>query len=192
LSDRLLPLIVIMAIIFGGSMTPASSLVDEKQNRTLTALTITPTSLQEVLFSKGLLGATVSFVMALVILTLNQALGGQASLLLAVLALSAAAAAAFGILLGSLTKDITSLFATVKAIGVFVYAPAFLYLFPDIPQWIAKIFPTYYIVQPVIEITQQDGTWSDVAPEVTILVGLIILLIGAVAASSKRAQLRPA
>ena len=191
-SDRLLPLIVIMAIVFGGSMIPASSLVDEKQNRTLTALTITPTTLAEVLFSKGLLGVVVSFCTATLILTLNQAFGGRPALLLGVLALNGIAAAGFGLLLGTLTRDITSLFATVKALGLFLYAPAIIYLFPAIPEWVAKIFPTYYVIQPVIEITQQGGAWSDVAPEVGMLIALIVGLIGVVTVTTRRAQLRPA
>jgi len=192
LSDRLLPLIIIMAIVMGGSLIPASSLVDEKHNRTLTALTITPTSLQDVLLSKGLTGIIVSNFTALVILTLNQAFGGQPVLLLLVLALSGIAAAGFGILLGTLTKDVTSLFATVKAMGILLYAPGILYLFPEIPQWIAKLFPTYYIVQPVIEITQQGGAWRDVAPEVVVLLGLIVALVGTVAMAARMRELRPA
>jgi ABC-2 type transport system permease protein len=192
LGDRLLPLIIIMAIVMGGSLIPASSLVDEKHNRTLTALTITPTSLLDVLLSKGLAGIIVSIFTALVILTLNQAFGGQPALLLMVLALSGTAAAGFGILLGTLTKDVTSLFATVKAIGILLYAPGILYLFPDIPQWIAKLFPTYYIVQPVIEITQQGGVWRDVAPEVAVLLGLIVALVSMVTVAASRTQLRPA
>jgi len=184
----LLPIVVIMAVVFGGAMVPASSLVDEKHKRTLTALTITPATLEEVLLSKGLVGVIISLVMAVLILVLNQAFGGQPALLLLVLALSSMAAAAFGILLGTLTKDITALFATVKAIGVLLYAPAFLYLFPDLPQWIGRIFPTYYIVQPVFEITQQGGTWPDVAPEVLVLSGLVVVLIGLVLAAAGRVK----
>jgi len=100
------------------------------------------------------------------------------------------AAAAFGIMLGTLTKDISVLFATVKAIGVLLYAPAFLYLFPDLPQWIGRIFPTYYIVQPVFEITQQGGTWPDVAFEVLVSSGLLAVLVGLVLVTASRAKQR--
>ncbi len=191
-SDRLLPLVVLMAVVMGGSMIPAASLVDEKHKHTLTALTITPATLGEVLFTKGLVGVIVSLVMGTLILTLNRAFGGQPSLLFLVLALSATLAASFGILLGTLTKDITSLFGTIKVMGTFLYAPALIYLFPQIPAWIGKLFPTYYVVQPVVEITQQGGTWSDVAFEVLVLAGLLVALLGAVAVAAKRAQQREA
>jgi ABC-2 type transport system permease protein len=55
IQQRLLPLMILMAVVLGGSIVPAFSLVDEKQKRTLKALIITPASLEEVFLSKGLL-----------------------------------------------------------------------------------------------------------------------------------------
>jgi ABC-2 type transport system permease protein len=187
-NDRLLPLMVLMTVFMAGSMIPASSLVNEKQKHTLTALTTTPTTLEEVYLTKGLVGIIMSLLTGLLILTMNQALGSRPQLLLLVLSLGAVLAAGFGILLGALTRDITSLFATFKSIGIFLYAPALVYLFPQAPQWIGKVFPTYYVVQPVIEISQQGGTWSDVAFEVLVLVGLIVVLMGVVGVVARRAR----
>jgi ABC-2 type transport system permease protein len=190
--DRLLPIIVLMAIVFGGIMVPATSLVDEKQKRTLTALAITPASLGEIFLSKGLVGVIISTFMGVLILVINQAFGAQPLLLVGMLVLGAVMAATFGIMLGAFIKDITSLFAINKAIGILYYAPAFVYLFPGIPQWIGRIFPTYYIVQPVVEISQQGGTWSDVALEVFVLVGLILVMIGIVGVLARRTAQREA
>jgi ABC-2 type transport system permease protein len=94
-----------------------------------------------------------------------------------VLGLGAVLAALFGLVLGALVKEINTLFATIKGIGILLYAPVFVYMFPQIPQWIGKIFPTYYIVQPVVEISQQGGAWSDIVFEVSILAGLIVLML---------------
>jgi len=41
-----------------------------------------------------------------------------------------------------LVKDINTLFAIIKGLGIFLYAPAIVSLFPELPQWIAKVFPT--------------------------------------------------
>lgn len=90
-------------------MVPATSLVEEKQKQTLTALTTTPTSLEEVLLAKGLLGVILSLVVGVLILVMNRALGVQPLLLLLVLGLGAAMAAAFGVLLGVYVKDINTL-----------------------------------------------------------------------------------
>jgi ABC-2 type transport system permease protein len=190
--DRILPIIVLMAIIFGGIMVPATSLVNEKQQRTLSALAITPASLGEIFLSKGLVGVIISTFMGVLILVINQAFSGQTLLLIGMLVLGAVMASTFGIMLGVFAKDVTSLFATNKAIGILYYAPAFIYLFPGIPQWIGRIFPTYYIVQPVVEISQQGGTWSDVALEAFILIGFILLMIGIVGILARRTAQREA
>ena len=190
--DRLLPFVVLMTITIGGVMVPATSLVNEKQKRTLTALTVTPTSLGEVFAAKGLMGVLLSLLMGLVILVMNGALGGQPVLLVVVLALGACMAAQLGVLLGAFVKDINTLFATIKGAGLVLYAPALIFMFPEIPQWIAKVFPTYYMIGPVVEITQKGGAWTDVAMDVVILIGLIVILLFVLAVVAKRATLREA
>jgi ABC-2 type transport system permease protein len=176
-SDRLLPFVLLYAVTIGGIMVPASLIVDEKQKRTLTALAITPTTLIDIFAAKGLIGVILAMVMSVVILLMNQAFGVQTGLLMIVLGLGAVLASLFGLVLGALVKDINTLFATIKGIGILLYAPVFVYMFPQIPQWIGNIFPTYYIIQPVVEISQQNGTWSDIIFEVSVLAGLIVLML---------------
>lgn len=185
-SDRLLPLVLLYAVTMGGIMLPASLMVDEKQKHTLTALAITPTTLGDILAAKGLVGVILALVMSIVILLMNQAFGVQTGLLMIVLGLGAVLAALFGLVLGALVKEINTLFATIKGIGILLYAPVFVYMFPQIPQWIGKIFPTYYIVQPVVEISQQGGAWSDIVFEVSILAGLIVLMLVLTPLAAKR------
>jgi ABC-2 type transport system permease protein len=184
--ERLLPLIVLMAVVLGGTMVPATSLVEEKQKRTLRALVITPTSLGEVFVAKGVVGFTLSMIVALVTLALNEAFGPQPLLLVAVLALGTILATTFGLLLGVSLKDMETLFATVKASGLLLYAPAFLYLFPEIPEWIGRLFPTYYLLAPVIELSQRGAAWSDIALDVYILIGLIVVLVAIVVVAVRR------
>lgn len=179
-SERMLPFIVIMAVFFGGLLLPASSVINEKEKKTLDALVITPTSIEEVFASKGLLGVILSLVMGIVILILNQAFGTQPLLLILLLVLGAIMAGAVGLLCGALVKDITTLFAVWKSGGILLFGPAFIYMFPQIPQWIGGIFPTYYLLQPIVDISQRSGNWSDIALNVFILIGLDVILIGVV------------
>ena len=185
-NDRILPFVLMYAVLIGGSMLPASLLVTEKQKRTLSALAITPTTLADILASKALMGVLLALVMSVVIMLLNQAFGIQPGLLMMVLGMGAILASLFGLMLGSLVKDINTLFAVNKSAGILLYAPVFVYMFPQIPQWIGKVFPTYYIVQPVVEISQQGGTWSDILFEVSVLAGLIALMVGLVIFSTSR------
>ncbi len=184
--DRILPFIVLMSIMIGGMMIPATSLAQERQDRTLVALTTTPTTLGDVLTAKGIVGVLVAATMAVVTLALNQAFGGDAVLLIGVLVLGAIMAVTFGLLLGVMTKDVNTLFGTIKSMGLILYAPALIFMIPEIPQWIAKLFPTYYIIQPVIEITQMGAGIEDVLPELIVLVLLIVALIGITAFAARR------
>jgi len=187
-SDRLLPLIVLMAVFLGGLLLPATSVINEKERKTLEALVITPTTIGDVFVAKGLLGIILSLFAGIVILILNQAFGAQPTLLLLVLALGAIMAAEIGLLLGALLKDWTTLFTVWKLGGILLFAPAIVYLFPQIPEWVAKVFPTYYVIQPIIEISQRGAGWPDIATNVFILVGLDLVLIGVVMLTLRRTK----
>ena len=167
---------------------PAISVVNEKEKKTLEALVVTPTTIGDVFVAKGLLGIILSLVMGIVILILNQAFGAESALLLLVLVLGAIMAAEIGLLLGVFVKKTTSLFAVVKFGGLLLYAPALIYLFPQIPEWIGRIFPTYYVIQPIVEISQRGGGWPDIATNVFILIGLNLVLLGAVMVALKRTK----
>jgi ABC-2 type transport system permease protein len=185
-NDRLLPLIVLVAVFFGGIFLPATSVINEKTKKTLEALVITPTTVGAVFLAKGLLGIILSLFMGVVILLLNQAFGAEPALLVLVLALAAIMAAEIGLILGALMRDITSLFTVWKLGGILLFAPAFIYLFPQIPEWIGRIFPTYYLIQPIVEISQRGGGWPDIATSVFILIALDLFLIGVLLFTLKR------
>ena len=185
-SERVLPLIVLMAVFLGGLFLPASSVIEEKEKRTLEAVAITPASVGDVFIAKGLMGIILSLLTGVVILVLNQAFGTEPALLVLVLALGATMAAEIGLLCGALMKDITTLFAIWKAGGIFLFGPAIIYMFPQIPQWIGRLFPTYYFLQPIIAISQGGAGWSNVAINVFILAGLDLLLIAVVTLALKK------
>jgi len=187
-NDRLLPFIVLMAVFIGGVFLPAISLIDEKQKKTLRALVITPTSIGDVFAAKGIVGIIVSLAMGVVILTLNQAFTANPLLLVLVLTLGAVMASELGLICGALIKDATTLFAIWKVGGIVLFAPALVYMFPQIPEWIGKIMPTYYLVQPIIEISQQSGGWYDISTNVLILVGLDVLCLGMAVFTSRKAK----
>lgn len=176
-SERLLPLLVIMAAILGGTMVPATLLVEEKQRRTLSALTTTPVTLGEVYLSKALLGVLLSIGMGVIILVINQAFGNQPALLVTVLAVSALAASVFGVLLGSLVGDVESLLAVIKAMGIVLFAPGLLQLFPSVPAWVSQLFPTYYMMNPVLEISQGGAGVGEVLGDMAILLGMVGVLL---------------
>jgi ABC-2 type transport system permease protein len=186
--ERLLPLMVLMTVLMAGTLVPSTSLVMEKSKRTLSALAVSPATLLDIFAAKGLLGVMLGMAAGLMILFLNRSFGSQPVLLLAVLLLSTTFSSAFGVILGALVKDINTLFATIKGLGLILYAPGFIYMFPDIPQWIAQIFPTYYALQPVLDISQNNAGLSEIWPNLAILLGMTALMFVILAGLAHRTQ----
>ena len=185
---RLFPLVVIMTVVLGGTMVPATFIVQEKQKRTLQALLVTPVSMGEAMAAKGIAGVLLSVFMGMMILTINGAWGGQPFLLLTLLVLSAMMAAAGGVILGLLVRDISTLFTAIKSIGILLYAPAIIYIFPEVPAWIRQIFPTYYMIGPIVEVSMNNAGWGEIALDVIILCILIALTIAVAALVMRRTK----
>ena len=186
--ERMLPLIVLMAVFLGGMFLPATSIINEKEKRTLMALLVTPATPEDVFLAKGITGMVLSLFSGVLILILNQAFGTQPLLLVMVLALGAVMAVGMGMLMGVVLKSVNTLFAIWKLGGILLFGPAFIYMFPQIPQWTGQLFPTYYILKPITEISQRGSGWEAIATEVTILIVLDILLLGIVALFLRRAK----
>lgn len=171
-TQRLLPLLIIATVIMGGMLLPASALVDEKANHTLLGLTVTPTTLLEVYISKAVIGVVISTVMALLVLVINNAFGNDPTLLVGVLVLGSLTASVAGVILGTFVKSVTGLMAVTKALGFVLFLPGLLAIFPDVPAWIQQIFPTYYIMNPVIEISQHSASLGDVLLDIGVMLAL--------------------
>ncbi len=63
---------------------------------------------------------------------------------------------------------------------------------PKDPSWLPKIFPTYYMIGPIITVTQQDGGWSDVTGDLAVLIVMALVLTAGAAMAAQRIQSQPA
>jgi len=178
-SDRLLPLTVLMAVFFGGMMLPASSIINEKQRRTLEALHITPATVGDIFIAKGIIGAVLATFMGVLTLAISTSFGGSPLALILVLALGAIMAAEIGLIAGAFIKDMNTLFAIWKFGGLLLFGPAIVFMFPQIPSWVGYIFPTYYVIKPVVDLSVSGLDFGSVALYVGIL-GAIIVVMGLV------------
>ncbi|MBN1366688.1 MAG: ABC transporter permease [Dehalococcoidales bacterium] len=175
-SDRLLPLTILLAVFFGGMMIPASSLIHEKQRQTLEALNVTPATISDIFTAKGVVGAVLAIIMGVLTLAISTSFGGSPLALVGVLALGAILAAEIGLLVGAYVKDINTLFAFWKFGGLLLFGPAFIFMFPQIPSWIGYIFPTYYIIRPVTDLTVLGAGFASVALYVGILTAIVVVM----------------
>jgi ABC-2 type transport system permease protein len=185
-SDRLLPMTVLIAVFYGGMMLPASSLIHEKQRHTLEALNVTPTTISDIFTAKGIIGAVLAIIMGVLTLAISTSFGSSPLALVVVLAIGAVLAAEIGLLAGAYIKDMNTLFAFWKFGGLLLFGPAFIYMFPQIPAWIGYIFPTYYVIRPVTELTVMGANFGSVALYVGILIAIVVVMGLAVMSIVKR------
>jgi ABC-2 type transport system permease protein len=178
--DRFLPIIILMAIFISGFTIPAASLVEEKQRKTIGPILTTPVTQSEIFISKSAIGILISILMGTFTLYLNNAISTQFALTLFVLFLGAIMASCFGLLLGAFMSDMAALYSAIKGLGIVLYGPGIVVMFPQIPQWIGKIFPTYYIMNPILEINQRGGNWTSIKLDILILVGILMFLVALV------------
>ena len=121
-------------------------------------------------------------------MAINNAFGAQPAALLLTLALAALMSAAIGLLFGSWARDTNMLFTAAKASGVLLFAPVVFFIWPNLPQWIAKVFPTYYFLAPLFEIAVKGASLADVWPELGIGLALCAVLFMAVFAMGRRLE----
>jgi ABC-2 type transport system permease protein len=176
-SDRLLPLTVLLAVFYGGMMVPAASLIHEKQRRTLEALNVTPATITDIFASKGFIGAVLATFMGVLTLAISTSFGNSPLGLIITLALGAVLAAEFGLLAGAYIRDMNTLFAFWKFGGLLLFGPALIYMFPQIPSWIGYIFPTYYVIRPVTDMSVLGAGFGSVLLYIGIL-AVIIIAVG--------------
>jgi ABC-2 type transport system permease protein len=188
---RLMPMVILLAVFFGGLMIPASSLINEKNRRTLEALNITPLSVAEIFTAKAIIGVILASIMGILTLTISGGLNSSFLPMLLVLFLGAVMAVEIGLLAGALIKDLNTLFAFWKFGALVLFGPAFIYIFPQIPQWIGYLFPTYYVIRPVVDLSVNNASLSSIliylAVLIVLIIGLLILINSVVQRLNTRA-----
>ena len=186
ISRKLIPAIVLIVLIITGIFVPAFMLVEEKEHGTLRALLVTPVSLSDVLISKALLGFAMTIAMCFITLALNGALSGQPLALLATIVAGTIVCNAIGLIYGTVAGNAKTLYTLVKSLNILLAGPILFYLFAGLPQWIAKIFPTYWFINPLYSITLEGADFSKVCFKLAVALGVGILLCIAVIPLSRR------
>jgi len=188
LIDRLLPMVVLYALIVAGVFLTAFNLVDEREKRTLEAVLVTPVQLTEVLVAKALFGFLLAVVISFATLALNGLLGTSAGPLLVALLVAALMSAEFGLLFGTAARDVKTLYTLIKTINIILFAPVFFYLFPEWPRWIAMLFPTYWFFDPIFTIALEGATLGDVWRNLLVALAFCALLVPAIGAMARRME----
>ena len=137
---------------------------------------------------KAILGVVLAMLMGWVTLALNDAFGGELIAVTAFLLLGAVMLVELGLILGCWAKDSNALFSAVKAGGILIVAPVIFFLFPDLPQWISQLFPTYYFLSPIFEMATAGTVFNDHWVEMLVGIAVVLALLPAVRAMGRRAE----
>ncbi|MHB1135269.1 MAG: ABC transporter permease [Coriobacteriia bacterium] len=176
MSVRLIPVIVFYALVIAGLFVPASNIVEEKEQGTLMAMLVTPVKAADVLVAKWLFGLILAAVMGVASLALNGAMGSNWPSVILVVIVAAMLSAMLGIVVGVFAKDSAMMFGIVKGAGIFLFMPAAFYIFPDWPQWIAKLFPLYWIIEPIWQVSVMGEALSTVWFELVVALAITAAL----------------
>lgn len=188
IASRMVPLLMIYAVAIAGAFVPAASIVQEKEKGTINSVLVTPTTVKDFLAGKAGLGIVLGMATGIITLILNNAFGNHPLTMTLVLLIAATMMAEIGLILGMFAKDSNVLFALMKSGGVLLFYPVVFYIWPNLPQWIAKIAPTYWFLQPIFEVGVKDASFGDIWVQLLIALAWIIVLLPAVNAMSKRLE----
>lgn len=190
LSQRTIPLVVIMAVAVAGAFVPASSLVQEKVERTLSAVLVTPARVGQVLWAKITFGIVLASLTGGVALWMNGAFGSSPLAMVLAVLVGALMMAELGAVLGAWAPDQNTLFAAWKGGAVLIIFPIIFFMFPSLPLWIAKLGITYYFLQPIFDLTLFDAGLTDVLPDLAVAMAICVALIPLVVRAGRRLEQR--
>jgi ABC-2 type transport system permease protein len=140
-------------------------------------LSVSPATIGEIFTAKGIIGTLLATIMGIITLAVGSGFGSSFPSLVLVLMLGSIMAAEMGLIAGALISDINTLYATWKFGGLLLFGPAIVYMFPQIPSWLGYIFPTYYVIRPVMDLSINGSSLSSVLVYLFVL-GAIVLILG--------------
>lgn len=190
IEERLVPMLVLLAVALAGIFLPATMVIQEKINHTADAVLSTPVQVGDFFAAKGIVAFILSFGVGVLTLLVNGGFTSYVAGNLAVIAVGALMSVPIGLILGGAIKDLQTMFTIWKSGGAILFAPAVLFLFPSIPGWIPRLFPTYYFLGPLYEMTVNAASLGDVYIDLIIGVAISVALIAVVAPVAKRMEMR--
>lgn len=179
LREQLRPLMAFF-VLMTETFALATLVAGEIQSRTVTAVLVTPATRADFLAAKGVVGTTVAFTEAGLVMLLIGGFSTGAPILLVALLLGAALVTGVGMVAGAYGKDFMTVLFTSMLFLVPLMIPAFAALFPGSAAPWVQALPSYGFVQTVVAVSTQNAGWSDVAGDLALLAGwtLVTFAVG--------------
>ncbi len=183
---------MVFILLMIGMMAPTHLMLEEKQNKTLDALLVSPASVWQVVLGKTLTGLTYAFLAMLVAWALNYALIVHWWLALLATLCGALFSTALGLVLGNTmrTRQQLSLWAWVIIVPLFM--PMLLSFLENLlPAWLIAFFrliPTVALFNVFRASFAGTVAPADWAPQLALVLGCTAVVLGGVAWILRRAD----
>jgi len=172
------PLFVFMVLMME-LFAMASLISKEIQERTVTAVLVTPAGVGDVLAAKGIAGALSGLAQAVVVLAAIDSLRVHPSLLLTLLLLGSVMVAGAAMLAGSIGRDFMSTLFWGMAFIVPLLIPALAALFPGTASPWVRALPSYPLIRGLVDVQSNGAGWADTLPELGTLAAWCAALFAA-------------
>lgn len=184
--DRMRPLFAIL-LIMTETFGLANLISEEIERRTINALLVTPVSVKDLFFAKGIIGVSLAFVQAALLMAIIGGMSQQPLIILTALLLGAVLVTGIGFIIGALGKDMMSVMAWGMVALIPLFIPSFGIMFPGIATGWVKVIPSYYLVDTVHRVANFGAGWGDVWYNLVVLLGadLALAWIGIMALGRK-------
>jgi ABC-2 type transport system permease protein len=161
-NEKMRPLFAFMILIVE-SLALASLVALEVQSKTVTAVLVSPARITDFLSAKAIVGTTLAFAQAFIILVITRAFVGNVGALILATLIGAIMAAAIGMFTGAAGKDFmgTLFYGILFLVPLFI--PAFAVLFPGTASWVVRLIPTWGVIEAMVGATSYDMSWAELA-----------------------------
>lgn len=171
-----IPIWIMFAVVFVGISVLPSILTTEKEKKTLDAILVSPASEKDIIIGKSLFGLSLTILISLIILYVNQGLTGNILLMMLFIILGSAAFTGIGLLIASYQDSYSSasLVSTISMIPFILLA-----LLADLSKeigYISYLVPSTYILKGVKDAMLGSNGIRELYPEVLALFIFNILI----------------
>ena len=152
-------------------------LLDERDDHTLTALQVTPLSMNRYLTYRLLAPVVIAVASTFIVIPLMNLIDVPVLELLPISLVAALGAPIFTLILATVAGNKVQGFAVMKGLGVFFLAPFAAWFIPEPWQWLIGVFPTYWPVKAFWVMLDGGNWWLFVALGLLVSVAWLAVLL---------------
>jgi len=168
--EKLRPLLAFFVLLME-MLALAALIASEVQERTVTAVLVTPARPSDFLAAKVVAGTLLAFAQAVLLMAAIRSFGRGAGPLLVALLLGALLVTAFGLIAGAQGRDFITVVFWSLLFLIPLAIPAFGALFPGTASRWVTLIPSYGLVEAMVGVTSYGEGWGEAAPHLLSVAG---------------------